>query len=739
MSFDSRMDERVVPDTDGTLSDQPQELKKLEAVTNLILEQLNTLAITIQDRRKDLVDAHKGIWAETPIIRNMDDVLNLTMLSSEIAQHERQYAQAHIRLGQLKNMLNSPYFARIDFIEEGYDEIEEVYIGRHSLFDGKIFHVYDWRAPISSLYYDYGIGKASFTVTVDDNDTQIFGKITLKRQYHIVNSKLEYMFDSELAIDDEILKIELSRASDARIKAIIHTIQSEQNKAIRSDANRLLVFGPAGSGKTSVGLHRLAYLLYKHRGNLTSAKVRIFSPSPIFASYIEGIIPELGEEDVQSLDFPALLTTDYGFYDPYEQIDFLQAAPKDDHRRLWLVEKFSPAFVDFLEEFIRGYSPSLDEDVYFNRDLLCSKERIAELYRDRTSAGTLSSKTARVLEFVSRTYEEYFNDNKKSVTDFFNSLDDENLSDGTIRHRFDEQKNIVLADLRNRLYPNAKRLYERALRAWAKKNKIPAVNNSLKALRWEKLLYEDALALFYIDLLVGRIPINNQVKHILLDEAQDISYLQHRILKRLYGKNCNFTVLADVNQALYPEINIHKGSVLENLYPDAAVIPLTTSYRSTYEISRFAAEILGKTDSNLYKRRGDEPQIIDSKNSAASAVEIVQKLPNHFNTVGILLSGVKEAEKFYEDFKLHLKSSHSKNRSECRLESRPLISRPVTLIADRDDSFESGIMVLPAHFAKGLEFDAVICPGYDNLDRKLLYLICTRALHQLYLLRCSGV
>ena len=698
-----------------------KELKKLETVINLILEQLNALAVTIQDRRKDLVDAHKGIWAETPIIRNMDDVLNLTMLSSEIAQHERQYAQAHTRLGQLKNMLASPYFARIDFKEKGYDDTEEVYIGRHSLFDGKTFHVYDWRAPISSLYYDYGIGKASFTVTIDNKDNQISGEITLKRQYHITDSKLEYMFDSELAIDDEILKLELSRASDARIKTIIHTIQREQNKAIRSDSNRLLVFGPAGSGKTSVGLHRLAYLLYKHRGSLTSAKVRIFSPSPIFASYIDGIIPELGEEDVQSLDFPVLLT-DYGFYDPYEQIDFLQTASGSDPRRIWLEEKFSHTFVGFLEDFVRGYSPSLDEDVYFNCDLLCSKERIAELYRDRTSAGNLSSKAARVLEFVSRTYEEYFNDNKKAITAFFNSINDENLSDGTIRHRFDEQKNIVLADLRNRLYPNAKRLYERGLRTWAKKNDIPALSKIVGALRWEKLLYEDALALFYVDLLIGRIPKNNQVKHILLDEAQDISYLQHRIIQQLYGKNCHFTVLADINQALYPEINIIEEALLRDLYPDAALMPLTTSYRSTYEISRFAAEILGKTDSNLYQRRGEEPEIVDTKNPTASAVEIIQKLPDHFNTIGILLSCVKEAEKFYTELKESYLGSHI-----------------ISLISNRDDSFEQGIMILPAHFAKGLEFDAVICPEYDTLDHKLLYLICTRALHRLYLLRRPGV
>ena len=717
------------------------EDKKLADVLELILAQINQMAQNLGDRRKDLARAHKDIWAETPIIRNMDDVLNLTMISSEIAQHEREYAAAHTRLGQLKSMLSSPYFARIDFLEDGYDDILTVYIGKHSLYDGTDFHIYDWRAPISSLYYDYGVGKASFIA----NDNEITGEITLKRQYQIENGKLVYMFDSDLAIDDEILKLELSRASDGRVKSIIHTIQQEQNKAIRSESPRLLVMGPAGSGKTSVGLHRLAFLLYKHRGSLTSAKVRIFSPSPVFASYIDGIIPELGEDNVQTLDFPTLLSDYYSSYDLFsdnlEQIDFLQTASENDPRRKWIAEKSSPEFVSFLEEYIRSYSPALDEDICFNRDIVCDRSRIAALYQDRTSAGTIKTKTARVLEFVSRSHEEYFADNKRAVTDFFNSINDENLSDGIVRHRFDEQKNIVLSDLRNRLLPDTKKLYSRALRTWAKK-KVDT-----RPLYWEKLLYEDALVLFYMDILMGKVPKDNQVKHILLDEAQDISFLQHRILQRLYG--CQFTVLADVNQALYPEIHLQNESDLTNLYPDAAYMPLTTSYRSTYEISRFAANILGdlgnseKEPSSLYQRHGDEPQIIETDDPAAAAAEIISKLPEDFKTVGILLPSAKEAEEFYQKFYQKFQEFQQKfNRSEVLTGS---------LVTSRFDSFEPGVMVMTVPLAKGLEFDAVICPGYDKFisnqnsdqaasqNKRHLYLICTRALHQLYLLCGPGV
>ncbi|MCL2399683.1 MAG: UvrD-helicase domain-containing protein [Defluviitaleaceae bacterium] len=707
-----------------------EEKEKLSKVMSLILTQINEMARTLQDRRKDLRDAHKEVWAETPIIRNMDDVLNLTMLSSEIAQHERQYAQTNIKLGQLKNMMGSPYFARIDFIEEGYADTEEIYIGKYSLFDNNTFLVYDWRAPISSMYYDYGVGKASFVVP---EQATIFGEITLKRQYHIVNGELVYLFDSELAIDDEILQLELSRASDAKIKTIIHTIQREQNKAIRSEAEHLLVFGPAGSGKTSVGLHRLAFLLYKHRGSLTSAKVRIFSPGSIFASYIDGIIPELGEEDVLTLDFPTLLKQ-YGrnnvFYDSYEHYDFLQTSNDSDPRRLWLAQKYSSEFVSFLEEYIRTYKPYLDEDIYFNKDLLCPKERIKDLYLDRTSAGNLSSKTSRVLQYVSRTHDEYFADNKKAITDFFNSLQDENLSDNAIRRRFDEQKNIVIMDLRNRLMPKSKRLYKKILQAWYKKLKrdnkpgrLPDVNEAVNTLKWDKLLFEDALSLFYIDILTGRVSKDKQVKHILIDEAQDISYLQHRILRALHGNDCHFTVLADVNQALYSEIHLHEESDIQNLYPSASTMPLTTSYRSTYEISKFATDVLGLSHSGAYQRRGESPQIMDTKNPAASAVEIIEKLPEHFNTIGILLTSDREAKEFYSQFKQLYEGSRS-------------------VIADVKDSFEPGIMIMAVPLAKGLEFDAVICPEYGSdafesyLGRKFLYLICTRALHRLYLLRC---
>ncbi|MCL2526975.1 MAG: UvrD-helicase domain-containing protein [Defluviitaleaceae bacterium] len=714
-----------------------KETQKLSQVSQLIIQQINKVAEGLKARRDNVVEARRSMSRATGIIRDFDDVVLLTMFATEVSQQEQAYSETSKRLHHLQRLLNSPYFARIDFTEDGY-EPEEIYIGRHSLMDDKAhaYHVYDWRAPISSLYYDYGIGRASFSIPGEAHGhlPKIEGSITLKRQFQIEKGELKYFFDSDLAVEDDILRLELSKISDAKIKTIIHSIQKEQNTAIRCEARDVFVYGPAGSGKTSVGLHRLAYLLYRHRDTLSSGKVRIFSPSPIFASYIEGIIPDLGEEDVETLDFPSLMETyapgRHNFHDQYQQINYLSAAPERDPRRCWIQEKYSPGFIAYLEDYIKTYTPSFDP-VCFNTDILCDTQRLTSLYADRTTTGTLAKKTARIMTYVNQRYEEYYQKNNRAITELFNAIHDDNFSNSETRRLYEEEKNIVIADLRSRLMPRAKRIYERVLTSWGKKQRRATGNDNLPigmvkdALNQEKLYFEDALMLMYIEILTGRISQEKQVKHILIDEAQDVSVLQHRILRRLFTDS-HFTVLADVNQALYPGINLHTNGGLEAEYPKAQTIPLTTSYRSTYEISRFAAGALAGSHENidissLYMRSGDEPAVIETASPAAATWDIIHSLPEGYNTVGILLSTVRAAQRFYEEVK-----------------AAETEETPIKLIADSNASFGQGIMVMALPYAKGLEFDAVICPEYGQevfngpFGRKMLYLICTRALHNLY-------
>jgi DNA helicase-2/ATP-dependent DNA helicase PcrA len=713
------------------------ENKKLATVKEDILAKIAALGESLQAKRAGVLDVRKEMWREARIVlRDFDDVADLTIFAEEVARHENQYVQASEEIKKLGKMLDSPYFARIDFVETDTDvgdasvdfdgEAEKIYIGRHSLFNDKKqeFFVYDWRAPISGLYYDFGTGAASFTVP--NTGAKISGEVTLKRQYQIEKGELVYLFDNDIAIEDDILRLELSKASEARIKTIINTIQADQNRAIRAESGDILVYGPAGCGKTSVGLHRLAYLLYRHRNSLNSAKVRIFSPSAIFSSYIAGIIPELGEEDVQTLDFSVLLDTKgrnsrggRAFRSSYQMIESL-TANSDEIRINWLKNKFSAEFLNALEELIAAYQPTF-EDVIFYKDKICDRARLKSLYQDRTTQGTLASKTERVLSYVNQCFTEYFNSHKRKIAEIFNNINDENYSDGIIRAKFEEEKNIAMADIRNRSYPAAAKIYEKFLRIKAKEYGI-AFTPARDALRMDSLFFEDALMLFYIDLLMGRIAGEKTVKHILVDEAQDLSVLHHRILRRLYPVS-NFTVLADANQALYSEININETDGLKALYPKAEVIPLTKSYRSTYEIMSFAASLLQQESPSTFLRHGEEVLIKQSANPSEAVLEILGGLSSDYNTVGILLPTIAEAKAFHAEFK----KSYPKGNTP----------RPLNLITAESQSFPAGIMVIAAPFAKGLEFDAVICPAYkppQSLNkRKLMYLICTRALHRLFL------
>lgn len=693
------------------------ENKKLCDVKENILEKMATLGEGLSEKRTGVLEVRKEMWREARIVlRDFDDVADLTIFAEEVARHETQYIKASEEIKKLAKMMESPYFARIDFTEdEGTPE--EIYIGRHSLFDEKLhtFHVYDWRAPISGLYYDFGTGAAKFSVP--NTGATISGEITLKRQYQIEKGELIYLFDNDIAIEDDILRLELSKTSEAHIKTIINTIQADQNRAIRAESGDILVVGPAGSGKTSVGLHRLAYLLYRHRNSLSSAKVRIFSPGAVFSSYIAGIIPELGEEDVQTLDFQTLLETkgrQRNFRSPYEMPE------ATDARAAWLEKKFTSEFLDALEAVISSYEPTF-EDVTFVNDKICDAARLKALYQDRTTQGNLALKTERVLSYINQCFTEYFATNNRKITDFFNDIHDENFSDGAIRAKFDEEKNIALADIRNRSFPPAAKIFEKFLRGKAREYGL-SFTAARDALRMERIFFEDALVLFYIDLLTGRVAAEKTVKHILIDEAQDMGVLQHRILRKLYPAS-NFTVLADTNQALYPEINITDTEVLKSLYPRAEVFALTKSYRSTFEIMKFAAGILNEETPHTFLRHGEPPEIKKAANPAASAFEILATLPDDFNTVGILLPTIGEAKSFHAAFK----KIYPKNNTP----------RPLRLVNHETQNFSAGVMVMAAAFAKGLEFDAVICPAYrpaqNAREQKLFYLIATRALHRLFL------
>ena len=673
------------------------EIIKLSNTKEFILARINELADGLLVKKTNIINAREEMWREARrVLRDFDDIADLTIFVEDAARNEKRYINESLEIKKLQKMFDSPYFARIDFHEDDY--IEQIYIGHYSLFneDEFLYHVYDWRAPISSLFYDHGLGDAYFYVP--ETGEKIQGKIVLKRQYKIEKGEIIYMFDTDLTIEDDLLKLELSKSSDAHIKTIINTIQTEQNKAIRAESGDIFVHGPAGSGKTSVGLHRIAYLLYRHKNNLQSGKMRIFSPNNIFSSYISGIIPELGEEDVITLDLSDL-PSGRPFLTMFEQIEYLMETQSDE-RCLWINEKYSQEFLDELTVFINSHTPTF-EDVYFINDKICTKERLESLYTARTSIGNLKSKSTRVLEFTQMSFNEYLKENFKKIKELFNEIDGENYNDHEINLKFNEQVQIVLNDLKQRTRPSSYTILKKHLSKWAKKSSR-SFSYAKNALKMERLLYEDALLLTYIDLYAGYKKDDKTIKHVLIDEAQDFSILHHAIIKLSYP-NSNFTILADIKQAVYPSICINDINKIHEIYPKAETIQLTKSYRSTLEIMSFAKNIIGESSENIFIRHGQEPKII-KEHEIISTIESCE-----CNTIGIIFSTIKKAEEFYKNYP------------------------SAKLITNDTSDFSNGTMILPVCMAKGLEFDAVICPEYSTIDKRLLYLICTRALHYLFL------
>lgn len=280
------------------------EMKWLEDVLREVKRQLEEKRNFKDNFKKDAIETQRELWKNVGAVsveNGLQHVVDFMQFINTMKIQKRSHEFERKLVNKYENMISSPYFARMDFKEDGIENVEKCYIGISNLINEDFdFIIYDWRAPISSMFYDYEIGNAYYKCP----DGIINGKISMKRQYKISNGKIDYMFDSNIKIDDEVLQDILSKSSDNKMKAIVTTIQREQNKAIRNEKYKnLIVQGPAGSGKTSVALHRIAYLLYKHRDIITAKNIVIFSPNNIFNDYISNVLPQLGEDNMLQTTF----------------------------------------------------------------------------------------------------------------------------------------------------------------------------------------------------------------------------------------------------------------------------------------------------------------------------------------------------------------------------------------------------------------------------------------------------
>lgn len=495
----------------------------LAYVTDKLETRIAHISQSILEGQKDIEGMHEYYWENYTEMdqygyENFD---NQQALLHQINANEQQI---HLRK-RFRKMLDSPFFGRVDFVFEGDEEPEIFYIGIGNFAEeaGHTPLIYDWRAPVSGLFYDYDKGPASYQAPLGT----ICGEIASKWQYKIRNGRMIYQFESDVKIDDEILMAELGSGGSTALKNIVRTIQKEQNAIIRNTRDKIMVIqGAAGSGKTSIALHRIAYLLYHDRKNLKSSNILILSPNSIFSDYISHILPELGEENIKEMSFDLfayrqLKDTVSDCEDRYDQIERSLNFP--DMPSLYK-EKQSREFLNRME----GYLTSLEDELMDFRDVeyknfTKKEEEIIDLFYFKFQDIPLLSRMEAVAE--------NFIDEVETLRD--NDMDE-------------EERAIVMEKFMN-MYETQDLyvIYSRFLESCGYPG-LPHVQ-----LQERKLRYEDVYPVLYMKYRLLRQTSHNGIKHLVVDEMQDYSRLQYLILKMMFP--CRMTILGDKAQTMEDE------------------------------------------------------------------------------------------------------------------------------------------------------------------------------------------
>ena len=666
--------------------------------------QIALLESEAEKDREDLSETQRDSNKSMIYVEDIYDLINVTTSEADVAHARSSLESTTGSLERLQVQRSSPYFGRVDIRHEDEREYEKVYIGRFSLLDADTYRaiIYDWRAPISSIYYE-DVGDVKYIAPSGEQR----GNVNLKRQFKIEEGALCYLFDSDVTVNDEMLAQALAQSSGDRLKNIVTTIQREQNIAIRhTGGDVLVVFGPAGSGKTSVGMHRLAWLLYNDREKLSARNCLIVSSSTVFSSYIADVLPDLGEESVLSVVFDKLF--DISGY--HEQIAYVSGASSDDKRMEDIRIKYSQSFMEYIHVFFEEFE-FVCSDVVYRGHMICSTWELAGLIYDGEQRFPFITAYNRIKSRIESACEEFFIAHK----------------DGLMKIIADDSEEHLFADEVAAIYNSARRQFTfESIRNFESVNALNDISELYRQILHKYSvaagvrlgmgdeLYEDKIVMRYIAALVGVLEPRHEVSQLLLDEAQDYSPLHISLLRHLFPK-AKFTVLADTQQAIYQNISLTSQGELLALFPGADTLELHHSYRCTKEIFEFACSFVGATPAQSYARSGDEPKVISADSNVAIS-EILSDADVISGTVAIITRTTLEAREI-----------HSK-----MVQDASLITKP-------DSRLSGGVTVLPMYFVKGLEFDTVILVHCENPDEalggNLMYTLCTRALHRLYIIR----
>ncbi len=667
-----------------------KELKKecdyLDNVLTIVNNKITKLKKDNQALASSITEEQKELWQNI----NEVDVSEIEFANLEIERNIMKAKMYYQTLTKFEHVYQSPYFGRIDFKEP--DRETKVYIGLTSVSDDEYNnYVYDWRAPISSLYYDYEIGKAFYYAP----QGIIKGIIDLKRQYKISNSKLEYAFDSSLNIQDEMLKEALSHNSSEKMKQIVTTIQKEQNQVIRNtEYDNLVVEGAAGSGKTSVALHRIAFILYRYRKVLKNNEIVIFSPNQVFSEYISDVLPSLGEQNVPCLlfsEFLEILIKEYEDVENYSLLIERYHNTKDELEKRILEIKMNNDFIFLIDRYIEREVLKIKfKDIVINGELIMSKEEVLNDFNNTYLKYKPFRRVEKIIENVSNKYR---NTHLKKASGYKAKIK------STITYNDDILKLMI------NMYDDLEFLND--VKNKYKININDFKNFSLKEINSSQLKYYDAIIYLYLKAKLKGLNSQFHKKYVIIDEAQDYNLMQYYLIKEYYNQ-AKFTILGDPNQAITNMVNYDSMEKVKDIMGGKSkLLKLQTTYRSSYEITKFCNSILNLNNVNMINRHSDEVKIINT--DKIKVVNILKQLiedsfKSGFDSVAVLCENKEEA----------------------------LIIKELL----KDLKTTKKLYILPVYSSKGLEFDSVIV--YDeNLskNKKLYYVASTRALHRLNILK----